>query len=41
MIGNTTQAAGGATTTGESTSTGNGTLRTDTLLSRVSATYRF
>ncbi len=36
MIGNTD-----GTTTGESTSTGNGTLRTDSLLSRISATYRF
>ena len=36
MIGNTN-----GTTTGENTSAGNGTLRTDSLLSRVSATYRF
>jgi hypothetical protein len=36
MIGNTN-----GTTTGENTAAGNGTLRTDSLLSRVSATYRF
>lgn len=36
MIGNTD-----GTTTGENTAAGNGTLRTDSLLSRVSATYRF
>jgi hypothetical protein len=37
MVGN--NATG--TTTGDDTSAGNGTLRTDSLLSRVSATYRF
>ena len=37
MIGNVNNAG----TPGSSTAQGNGTLRTDTLLSRVSATYRF
>lgn len=37
MIGNHNN----ATTVGESTAGGNGTLRTDTLLSRVSMTYKF
>jgi hypothetical protein len=38
MIGNDAAATGSP---GEDTSAGNGTLRTDSLLSRVSATYRF